>query len=81
MHCTRNHPNSSSSKTKSDVNTGINDGPTEDSFHTNNQIDGVDASDIIESNGQFMLATCGDVPHVWNANDDIPGVSITAIFD
>ncbi len=50
---------------------------TEDSFHANNQVDGVDSADIVKSNGKHVFAAYGDVIYAWEAIDATAGVSRT----
>jgi len=49
----------------------------EDSYETNNQVDGVDEADIVKSDGRFVYAAYGDQLFVWGAADGTKGVSIT----
>jgi len=49
----------------------------EDSFETNNQVDGVDEGDIVKSDGTYVYAAYGDLLYVWNATDGTNGISIT----
>ncbi|KAL7539564.1 hypothetical protein ACHAWF_006448 [Thalassiosira exigua] len=49
----------------------------EDSFETNNQVEGVDEADIAKSDGVHVFAAYGDILYVWNAIDGTSGVSIT----
>lgn len=49
----------------------------EDSFDTNNQVEGVDEADIAKSDGKYVYAAYGDVIYVWNATDGTQGKSIT----
>lgn len=51
----------------------------EDSFATNNQVEGVDEADVVKSDGDFVYAAYGDLLYVWNATDGTKGVSITAM--
>jgi len=51
----------------------------EDSFGTNNQVEGVDEADIVKSDGDFVFAAYGDLLYAWNATDGTKGVSITAM--
>lgn len=39
----------------------------EDSYGTNNQVDGVDEADLIKSDGDFVYAAYGDQVVIWNA--------------
>mmetsp|Transcript_21912 Transcript_21912/g.41363 ORF Transcript_21912/g.41363 Transcript_21912/m.41363 type:complete len:847 (-) Transcript_21912:807-3347(-) len=49
----------------------------EDSFETNNQVDGVDEGDIVKSDGTYVYAAYGDLLYVWNATNGTNGISIT----
>lgn len=49
----------------------------EDSYETNNQVDGVDEADIVKSDGDYVYAAYGDQLFVWSATDGTKGVSIT----
>eukprot|EP00571_Detonula_confervacea_P009424 CAMPEP_0172328374 /NCGR_PEP_ID=MMETSP1058-20130122/60317_1 /TAXON_ID=83371 /ORGANISM="Detonula confervacea, Strain CCMP 353" /LENGTH=1083 /DNA_ID=CAMNT_0013045487 /DNA_START=93 /DNA_END=3345 /DNA_ORIENTATION=+ len=49
----------------------------EDSYETNNQVDGVDEADIVKSDGDYVYAAYGDLLYVWNATDGTKGISIT----
>jgi DNA excision repair protein ERCC-4 len=49
----------------------------EDSFGTNNQIEGVDEADIVKSDGTWVFAAYGDILFAWNAIDGSKGMSIT----
>jgi len=50
---------------------------SEDSYETNNQVDGVDEADVVKSDGEYVYAAYGDLIYVWNATDGTQGVSIT----
>jgi len=50
---------------------------SEDSFHANNLVDGVDSADIVKSNGKHVFAAYGDVIYAWEATDATAGVSKT----
>eukprot|EP00970_Alexandrium_tamarense_P000298 scaffold32_cov190-Alexandrium_tamarense.AAC.16 len=49
----------------------------EDSFGTNNQVEGVDEADIVKSDGNYVYAGYGDILYVWNATDGSTGMSVT----
>lgn len=49
----------------------------EDSFGTNNQVEGVDEADVVKSDGEYVFAAYGDLLYAWNATDGTTGVSIT----
>ena len=49
----------------------------EDSFETNNQVQGVDEADFVKSNGKHVFAAYGDALFSWDANDAKKGLSIT----
>ncbi|KAL3822484.1 hypothetical protein ACHAXA_002502 [Cyclostephanos tholiformis] len=51
----------------------------EDSFGTNNQVEGVDEADVVKSDGDFVFAAYGDLLYAWNATDGTKGISITAM--
>ena len=51
--------------------------PLEDSFGTNNQVEGVDEADIVKSDGDWVYAGYGDILFVWNALNGTTGISIT----
>ena len=50
---------------------------SEDSYETNNQVDGVDEADVTKSDGEYVYAAYGDLIYVWNATDGTQGVSIS----
>jgi DNA excision repair protein ERCC-4 len=49
----------------------------EDSYGTNNQVDGVDEADVVKSDGVHVFAAYGDVLYAWDAIDGTKGTSIT----
>ena len=49
----------------------------EDSFETNNQVEGVDEADIVKSDGTWVFAGYGDILYAWNARNGSDGISIT----
>jgi DNA excision repair protein ERCC-4 len=49
----------------------------EDSFETNNQVQGVDEADIVKSDGTHVFAAYGDILYAWNASDGTKGTSVT----
>ena len=71
------HP-SPDKRSKSETNSRTKDSP-EDSFHANNQVDGVDSADVVKSDGTHVFAAYGDILYAWEANDGTAGVSITAM--
>ena len=50
---------------------------TEDSYETNNQVQGVDEADFVKSDGKHVFTAYGDVIFVWDALDPKKGLSIT----
>mmetsp|Transcript_23984 Transcript_23984/g.34283 ORF Transcript_23984/g.34283 Transcript_23984/m.34283 type:complete len:861 (-) Transcript_23984:86-2668(-) len=49
----------------------------EDSYETNNQVQGVDEADFVKSDGKHVFTAYGDVIFAWNAQDAEKGLSIT----
>jgi len=49
----------------------------EDSYETNNQVQGVDEADIVKSDGKHVFTAYGDVIFAWDAQDAKKGLSIT----
>ncbi|KAL7522694.1 hypothetical protein ACHAWX_007636, partial [Stephanocyclus meneghinianus] len=49
----------------------------EDSYGTNNQVEGVDEADVVKSDGTHVFAAYGDLLYAWNATDGTKGTSIT----
>jgi DNA excision repair protein ERCC-4 len=49
----------------------------EDSYGTNNQVEGVDEADIVKSDGIHVFAAYGDLLYAWNATDGTTGTSVT----
>jgi DNA excision repair protein ERCC-4 len=50
---------------------------TEDSYGTNNQVQGVDEADFVKSDGKHVFTAYGDVIFAWDAQDANKGLSIT----
>eukprot|EP00986_Skeletonema_menzelii_P004516 scaffold1543_cov128-Skeletonema_menzelii.AAC.11 len=49
----------------------------EDSYGTNNQVQGVDEADFVKSDGKHVFTAYGDVIFAWDAQDANRGLSIT----
>ena len=49
----------------------------EDSYETNNQVQGVDEADFVKSDGKHVFTAYGDVIFAWDALDAKKGLSIT----
>lgn len=49
----------------------------EDSYETNNQVQGVDEADFVKSDGKHVFTAYGDVIFAWDAQDAEKGLSIT----
>ncbi len=49
----------------------------EDSYETNNQVQGVDEADFVKSDGKHVFTAYGDVIFAWNAQEPEEGLSIT----
>ncbi len=49
----------------------------EDSYGTNNQVQGVDEADFVKSDGKHVFTAYGDVIFAWDAQDAERGLSIT----
>jgi len=56
---------------------GLNSKVEENSFGTNNQVEGVDEADIVKSDGVHVFAAYGDLLYSWNATDGTKGTSVT----
>ncbi|KAL9186358.1 hypothetical protein ACHAXT_005596 [Thalassiosira profunda] len=50
---------------------------TEDSFGTNNQVEGVKEADVVKSDGVHVFSAYGDLLYAWKAVDATQGMSIT----
>lgn len=50
---------------------GGGSGGGENSFGTNNQVDGVEEADLIKSDGEVVYAAYGDKVVIWNANTGV----------
>ncbi|KAL7457352.1 hypothetical protein ACHAWC_008907 [Mediolabrus comicus] len=51
--------------------------PVEDSYGTNNQVQGVDEADVVKSDGKHVFTAYGDVLFAWDALNPTAGLSIT----
>lgn len=51
--------------------------PVEDSYETNNQVQGVDEADVVKSDGKHVFTAYGDVLFAWDALNPTAGLSIT----
>lgn len=51
--------------------------PMEDSYETNNQVQGVDEADVVKSDGKHVFTAYGDVLFAWDALNPTAGLSIT----
>jgi len=56
---------------ESSAGAGASESNTEDSYETNNQVDGVDEADLVKSDGNVVYAGYGDQLVIWDATDGI----------